>query len=100
MGLGTQLAPPRRCPLAPVIQVILDYFRIHVSQIERVWEDFHANDTRNHRRPTLVALMGEVRYHLPKRNRRLLRQQKKALAIRSAATFCTVIQAALQTCVE
>ncbi len=71
---------------APVIHVILDNYRIHDSKIaqaalagfggrirlhflppycpqenriERVWEDLHANVTRNHCRPTIEALMSD-----------------------------------------
>jgi transposase len=86
---------------APVVHVILDNFRIHDSKIvhaalagfggriqlhflppycpddnkiERVWQDLHANVTRNHTCPDIVCLMREVRYYLRKRNRRLLRK--------------------------
>src|SRR5438132_1348588 len=82
---------------APVIHVILDNYRIHSSKIvqaallnfggrvqlhflppycpndnkiERVWEDLHANVTRNHQCPNMVALMREIRYYLRKRNRK------------------------------
>jgi transposase len=87
-------------PKARVIHVILDNYRIHTgvqaawalaqaegriqlhflppyspeeNNIERVWEDLHANVTRNHTCPDMAALMGEVRYYLRKRNRRALR---------------------------
>jgi transposase len=40
------------------------------NAIERVWQDLHANVTRNHRCATMNELMGEVRHHLRKRNRR------------------------------
>src|SRR5262249_49025539 len=88
-------------PQAKVIHVVLDNYRIHKSnivaaalagylhgrielhflppyspdhnRIERVWEDLHANVTRNHRCPTMTALMREVRYYLRKRNRRIHR---------------------------
>ena len=80
---------------APVIHVILDNFRIHDSRIvaaalggfggrvrlhflppycpqankiERVWEDLHANVTRNHRCPNIQALVRDVHYYLTKRN--------------------------------
>jgi transposase len=80
---------------APVIHVILDNFRIHDSKIvraallgfggrirlhflppycpqankiERVWQDLHANVTRNHCRPTIEALMSDVRHYLDKRD--------------------------------
>src|SRR5258708_4178389 len=86
---------------APIIHVILDNYRIHDSKIvhaalrgfggriqfhflppycpdhnkiERVWEDLHANVTRNHRCPTMTMLMREVRYYLRKRNRKLTRR--------------------------
>jgi transposase len=92
---------------AKVIHVILDNYGIHSSRvigvalanfakrirlhflppyspddnaIERVWQDLHANVTRNHRCPTMTALMIEVRYYLRKRNRRLLRKGAKAAA--------------------
>lgn len=85
---------------ARVIHVILDNYGIHSSKIiavalshfasrvrlhflppyspdenaiERVWQDLHANVTRNHRCPSMTALMHEVRYYLHKRNRRHLR---------------------------
>jgi transposase len=94
---------------ATVIHVILDNYRIHDSKIvqaalrgfgdriqlhflppycpndnkiERVWEDLHANVTRNHTCPDMMALMREVRYYLRKRNRRLLTNRSTA---RSAA---------------
>jgi transposase len=55
------------------------------NRIERVWQDLHANVTRNHTCPTMVALMRAVRYYLRKRNRKLLgaknsNRQKKATA--------------------
>jgi|SRR5579872_6883863 len=83
---------------AAVIHVILDNYRIHDSKIvqaaltefagrirlhflppycpndnkiERVWEDLHANVTRNHTCPDMMTLMCEVRYYLRKRNRKL-----------------------------
>jgi transposase len=99
-------------PAAPVIHVILDNYRIHDSKIvhaglagmgsriqlpflppycpndntiERVWQDLHANVTRNHTCPDMVRLMGEVRYDLRKRNRRTLAQWRKRQAKGSAA---------------
>ena len=86
----------RTYPQAEVIYVILDNNRIHSSQltqwalgqaggriqlvflppycpegnkIERLWEDLHANVTRNHRCPDMAALMREVRHYLGRRNR-------------------------------
>jgi transposase len=85
---------------ARVIHVILDNYGIHSSKIiavalshfasrvrlhflppyspdenaiERVWQNLHANVTRNHRCRNMTALMREVRYYLRKRNRRCLR---------------------------
>jgi transposase len=85
---------------APVIHVILDNYGIHSSKIiavalsnfaarvrlhflppyspdenaiERVWQDLHANVTRNHTCATMTELMREVRYYLRKRNRRRAR---------------------------
>lgn len=82
---------------ARVIHVILDNYGIHSSQvigvalchfarrirlhflppycpddnrIERVWQDLHANVTRNHTRATMCELMADVRYYLRKRNKR------------------------------
>jgi transposase len=39
------------------------------NKIERLWQDLHANVTRNHRQPTMTKLMEAVRYYLRKRNR-------------------------------
>jgi transposase len=81
---------------AAVIHVVLDNYRIHDSKItqaalrgfggrirlhflppycpqhnkiERVWEDLHANVTRNHTCPDMERLMVEVREYLWRRNR-------------------------------
>jgi transposase len=87
--------PKERC-----IHLILDNYRIHKSdmvnaalggylagkiklhflppycpdhnKIERVWQDLHANVTRNHCQPTMAHLMEEVRYYLRKCNRQKL----------------------------
>jgi transposase len=85
---------------AKVIHVILDNFGIHSSKIalvalshfasrvrlhflppyspdenaiERVWQDLHANVTRNHTCTSMKELMQNVRYYLRKRNRKSLR---------------------------
>jgi transposase len=86
----------RRYPEAQRLHLILDNYRIHSSEIvqaalsgylrgkielhflppycpdhnkiERVWQDLHANVTRNHRCPNMARLMQEVRYYLRKRN--------------------------------
>lgn len=90
-----------------VIHVILDNYGIHSSQIigvallnfakrirlhflppycpdhnaiERVWQDLHANVTRNHCCPTMTKLMCEVRYYLHKRTRKAARVAAKAAA--------------------
>jgi transposase len=82
-------------PRVRVIHVILDNYKIHSSQvigialahfarrvrlhflppycpdynrIERIWQDLHANVTRNHRCQSMVELMRNVRYYLRKRN--------------------------------
>jgi transposase len=88
-----RLYPRERC-----LHLILDNYRIHKSdivhaalqgylshkvklhflppycpddnKIERVWQDLHANVTRNHRQPTMTKLMEAVRYYLHKRNQR------------------------------
>jgi transposase len=88
----------RKYPEARCLHLILDNYRIHKSdivnaalqgylagkvklhflppycpddnKIERVWEDLHANVTRNHRQPNMSKLMEAVRYHLHKRNRK------------------------------
>ncbi len=84
---------------ALVLHVILDNFRIHDSRIvaaallgysgrirlhflppycpyankiERLWEDLHANVTRNHRCSNIDSLMAEVRTYLRHRNLRNL----------------------------
>ncbi len=96
IALLDQLA--RFHPKARVIHVILDNYRIHDSKItqaalrshqgrirlhflppycpndnriERVWEDLHAEVTRNHTCPTMDKLMCEVREYLWRRNRTL-----------------------------
>lgn len=50
------------------------------NQIERIWQDLHANVTRNHQCQNMTELMREVRYYLRKRNRQTLRKvaQKSA----------------------
>jgi transposase len=40
--------------------------------IERVWQDLHANVTRNHGCASMNELMEEVRYYLRKRNRKAI----------------------------
>jgi transposase len=92
---------------ARVIHVILDNYKIHSShvigialahfarrvrlhflppycpdynRIERVWQDLHANVTRNHKCVGMIELMREVRYYLRKRNRRLLAPTSQASA--------------------
>lgn len=94
-------------PRAKVIHVILDNYRIHDSKItqaalrgyggrirlhflppycpaanriERVWEDLHANVTRNHRCADMEALMVEVREYLWHRNRTMLRLDRRQVA--------------------
>jgi transposase len=83
-------------PEAKVIHVILDNYRVHTSKItqwavegfagkialcflppycpddnkiERLWEDLHANVTRNHRCPDMKTLMREVRRWMRRRTR-------------------------------
>jgi transposase len=90
-----------------VIHVILDNYRIHDSKItqaalrghggrirlhflppycpndnriERLWEDLHANVTRNHRCADIDALMAEVREYLWYRNRTMLRLDRRQVA--------------------
>lgn len=94
---------------AKAIHVILDNYCIHSSKIaavalshfasrirlhflppycpdenaiERVWQDLHANVTRNHTRATMTELMQDVRYYLHKRNRKC---RPAALRIGAAA---------------
>jgi transposase len=85
-------------PEATRLHLILDNYRIHSSdivnaalrgylkgkvelhflppycpdhnRIERLWQDLHANVTRNHRCADMKALLKEVRYYLNKRNRK------------------------------
>jgi transposase len=87
----------RQYPKARCLHLILDNYRIHSStiveaalkgylagkvklhflppycpddnRIERLWQDLHANVTRNHTRATMNELMQDVRYYLRKRNR-------------------------------
>jgi transposase len=93
---------------AKVIHVVLDNYRIHSSEIvqaalggylagriqlhflppycpkynriERVWQDLHANVTRNHKCATMSKLMREVRAYLCKRNEQLLRSKPRRAA--------------------
>jgi transposase len=44
------------------------------NKIERVWQDLHANVTRNHTRQTMPDLMANVRHYLRKRNDRKQKQ--------------------------
>jgi len=94
-------------PKAAVIHVVLDNYRIHDSKItqaalrgfggrirlhflppycpkhnkiERVWEDLHANVTRNHTCPTMDALLVEVREYLWRRNRILAGVERPRVA--------------------
>jgi transposase len=94
-------------PKAPVIHVILDNYRIHDSKItqaalrqyggcvrlhflppycpnenkiERIWEDLHANVTRNHTCHNMDQLMNEVREHLWDRNQQLVRPYRRQAA--------------------
>jgi transposase len=103
----------QKYPRAPVIHVILDNYRIHSSKItqaalagsngriqlhflppycpqenkiERVWLDLHANVTRNHMCPNMVALMREIRYYLRKRNQSMTRTNRsRAVTLTPAA---------------
>jgi transposase len=86
-------------PAAKRIHVILDNYGVHNSKviavalanfasrvtlqflppycpehnrIERLWQDLHANVTRNHQCPGMSELMREVRYCLNERNRQAL----------------------------
>jgi transposase len=91
----------RRYPQAKVIHVIADNYSIHSSgltqwalrcaggrlklhplptyspkhnKIERVWEDLHANVTRNHKCRTMTQLMRRVYAYLHRRLRQLRRR--------------------------
>ena len=55
------------------------------NRIERTWQDLHANVTRNHTCPKMLALMREVRYYLRKRNRKVLRSNRPNAYRRAAA---------------
>ncbi len=94
-------------PDARAIHVVLDNYSIHSSKItqialtgfasriklhflppycpddnkiERVWQDLHAEVTRNHRCAKMADLMCRVRRYLRKRNRRTQRQWSSGLA--------------------
>ena len=94
-------------PKAKMIHVILDNYRIHSSRIaqmvvrafggrivlhflppycpndnkiERVWEDLHAQVTRNHRCPDIKTLMRNVRRWLLRRNQTMVRKYMKKAA--------------------
>jgi transposase len=97
----------RTYPQAKVIHVILDNYRIHSSQItnwaltcadgrivlhflppycpnhnkiERVWEDLHANVTRNHRCADMASLMREVGAYLQRHNRKKAQRSRRQAA--------------------
>lgn len=91
----------QRYPCAKIIHVILDNYTIHSTKqvqhalqtpagvrlrlhflppycpdhnrIERLWQDLHANVTRNHRCATMKALMKNVRNYLRRHNATILR---------------------------
>jgi transposase len=92
---------------AKVIHVVLDNFRIHSSRqvrawmaehgarlrlhflppycpdenaIERVWQDLHANVTRNHRCRTMPELMTQVTDWIGTRNRAIAARQRRKRA--------------------
>jgi transposase len=94
-------------PKAKVIHVILDNFRIHSSRIaqmalrafgglfvlhflppycpndnkiERVWEDLHAQVTRNHRCPDIKTLMRKVRGWMKRRTRTMIQTYTRKAA--------------------
>jgi transposase len=50
------------------------------NRIERVWQDLHANVTRNHLCESMTQLMREVRYYLRKRNRKKLKTRSRSAA--------------------
>jgi transposase len=97
----------KRYPQAKVIHVIVDNYSIHsgeltrwalrcaggriklhalptyspkYNKIERVWEDLHANVTRNHRCKDIASLMRQVYNYLRRRLRRLQRRCQTARA--------------------
>jgi transposase len=51
------------------------------NRIERVWEDLHANVTRNHRCQTMAQLMEQVKLYLKTRNRRRRHAYPRAKAV-------------------
>jgi transposase len=94
-------------PAAPVIHVVLDNYRIHTSQItqralaaldgrivvhflppycpndnkiERLWQDWHAAVTRNHRCRTMSELMQHVYRFLHRRQERIARHNCRSAA--------------------
>ena len=99
----------RTDPTARKVHVILDNYGIHTSlpvhlalaseqgqrlklhflppycpdhnRIERVWQDLHANVTRNHRCQSMEQLMAQVRHYLKTRNRRKRHGYARAMAI-------------------
>lgn len=93
-----------RFPEAERIHLIVDNYRIHTSKItacvlaqwqgrvvlhflppycpndnriETVWRALHGKVTRNHRCPTMAALMRAVRYELHRRNARVARKRRQ-----------------------
>ena len=56
-GFGGRIVPHFLPPYCPT-----------ESKIERLWQDLHANVTRNHRCPDMNALMLQVRHYLRQRS--------------------------------
>jgi transposase len=50
------------------------------NRVERVWEDLHANVTRNHRCSDMASLMCEVRYYLRRYNRNAQKRRHRQAA--------------------
>jgi transposase len=51
------------------------------NRIERIWEDLHANVTRNHRCRTMEELMAQVKIYLKARNKRRCHCYPRAMAV-------------------
>ena len=55
------------------------------NRIERVWEDLHAEATRNHTCPDMESLMIEVRMHLLRRYFRILDERTEETPLAQAS---------------
>jgi transposase len=69
-----------RCSRARVVLHFLPPYCPNENRIERLWEDLHAEVTRNHGRATMEELMKDVRWFIRKRSVRRNQAIRKVAA--------------------